>query len=57
MRDTIQGPHQIQSSLPYIPAYLNAYRLQGYRLPPIYYLQRPVLAVAGRLLILAAGRL
>jgi hypothetical protein len=57
MRDTIRGPRQIQSSLPYIPAYLDAYRPQGCRLPPIRCLRRPVLAVAGRLLILAAGRL
>ena len=57
MRDTIRGPRQIQSSLPYILAYLNAYRPQGCRLPPIYYLRRPVLAVAGCLLVLAAGYL
>jgi hypothetical protein len=57
MRDTIRGPCQIPSSLPYILAYFDAYKPQGYRLPPIYCLRRPVLAVAGRLLVLVAGRL
>jgi hypothetical protein len=57
MRDTIWGPRQIQSSLPCILAYFDAYKPQGCCLPPIYYLRRPVLAVAGRLLVLVAGRL
>jgi hypothetical protein len=57
MRDTIWGPRQIQSSLPYIPAYFNAYRPQGCRLSLIRCLRRPILAVAGRVLVLAAGRL
>jgi hypothetical protein len=57
MRDTIRGPRQIQSSLLCILAYFDVYGPQRCRLPLIRCLQRPVLAVAGRLLVLAAGRL